>query len=395
MASLVLGIAGTALGPALFGSGVSFLGLSVTGAEIGGALGAALGMEIDAAIAPGTHYKETGSRLSDVNITASTEGASLPRLFGRMRVSGQLIWATKFKETVSTTTQTTGGGKGSQKVTVTDTEYLYSISFAVALCEGVVTKIGRVWADGNLIDLTQFTTRFYAGDETQSFDPLIEEIERAGNTPAYRGVSYIVFEDMPLAQFGNRIPQLQFELIRSIGAGNPDALENRLSGAALIPGAGEFVYATEVVTADDGEGNAIAQNAHNASATADFIASLDELQALAPNLGAVSLVVGWFGDDLRSANIRIMPGVESSEKDTYPETWEVNGVARADAHVVSQFDGRPAYGGTPSDETVVAAIRNLKSRGLRVAFYPFLFMDIPQGNALPDPYGGAAQSAYP
>src|SRR5581483_7282915 len=115
----------------------------------------------------------------------------------------------------------------------------------------------------------------------------------------------------------------------------------------------------------------------------------------APNLGAVSLVVGWFGDDLRSANIRIMPGVESSEKDTYPETWEVNGVARADAHVVSQFDGRPAYGGTPSDETVVAAIRNLKSRGLRVAFYPFLFMDIPQGNALPDPYGGAAQSAYP
>ena len=38
-------------------------------------------------------------------------------------------------------------------------------------------------------------------------------------------------------------------MIRSLSADNPDALENRLTGVALIPGAGEFVYATDVVTA--------------------------------------------------------------------------------------------------------------------------------------------------
>lgn len=264
------------------------------------------------------------------------------------------------------------------------------------MCAGVATKIGRVWADGNLIDLSQYTTRFYPGDETQTFDPLIEEIEGVGNTPAYRGLAYIVFEDMPLAAFGNRIPQLQFEIIRAISAANPDALENRLTGVALIPGAGEFVYATEMVTADDGAGTTVPQNAHNASGIADISASLDELTVLAPNLGLASLVVGWFGNDLRASTCLIKPAVETSDKTTYPETWSVNGIARESAVVVSQIGGRPAYGGTPSDESVVAAIRDLQARGLRVQFCPFLFMDIASGNALEDPYTGAAgQPAYP
>src|SRR6185503_13041894 len=118
--------------------------------------------------------------------------------------------------------------------------------------------------------------------------------------------------------------------------------------------------------------------------------------ALAPNFGAVSLVVGWFGDDLRCAETKIIPGVEIAKKDTYPETWEVDGVSRADAHVVSAVNGIPAYGGTPSDQSVVEAIQNLKTRGLRVLFNPFLFMDIASGNTLPDPYTGEiGQPPYP
>src|SRR5690348_3828187 len=255
---------------------------------------------------------------------------------------------------------------------------------------------GRVWADGNLIDLSSFTTRFYSGGDTQTADPLIEEIEGAGNVPAYRGLAYIVFEDMPLAQFGNRIPQLQFEVLHSLAAANPDALENRLPGVALIPGAGEFVYATSVVTQDDGMGTTAPENAHNASATSDLDASLDELQALAPNLKAVSLVVGWFGSDLRAGNCTVKPGVEVAAKTTYPQSWSVNGVLRNAAHLVSQIGGRPAYGGTPTDDSVVAAIQDLKARGLRVQFCPFLFMDIAAGNTLPDPYSNAStQAAYP
>ena len=334
MASLVLGVVGSALGPALFGSGISILGATITGAQIGGAIGALAGSEIDAALAPPIK----GPRLSDINLQASTEGAPIPRIYGRMRASGQLLWATRFLET---TTTVSAGGKGLPSPGAKETEYLYSISFAVGLCEGIVTKIGRVWADGNLIDLSQYTTRFYAGDEAQNEDPLIQEIEGADNTPAYRGLSYMVFEDFPLADFGNRIPQLQFEIIRAISASNPSALENVLRGVALIPGAGEFVYATAVISEDDGQGTTSTENAHNAATEADLDASLGELQALAPNLGAVSLVVGWFGNDLRAGAIEIMPGVEEAEKKTYPGSWSVNGLDRSAAHVVSQSGGLP------------------------------------------------------
>jgi GTA TIM-barrel-like domain/Putative phage tail protein len=37
----------------------------------------------------------------------------------------------------------------------------------------------------------------------------------------------------------------------------------------------------------------------------------------------------------------------------------------------------------------------LKQRGYKVGLYPFVLMDIPEGNALPNPYGGAVQAAYP
>jgi GTA TIM-barrel-like domain/Putative phage tail protein len=391
MASLVLGIAGEAVGPSLFGAGFSLFGATVTGAQIGGAIGAFAGSLIDAALAPGRHV--TGPRLSDVNIQSSTEGAAIPRVYGRVRVAGQLIWATQYDQTTSTTST---GGKGFAAPSTSETTYNYSISFAVGLCEGPVAMIGRVWADGTLIDLSQFTTRFYPGDETQAQDPLIQEIEGEGNTPAWRGLCVMVFEDVPLAQFGNRIPQLQFEVIRPISDSDPSALENVLCGVALIPGAGEFVYASDVVTADDGNGTTEPQNAHNASGVADITASLDALQGLAPNLKAASLVVGWFGSDLRCDQTQIQPGVETAQKNTYPDTWSVNGVARGAAHLVSQVNGLPAYGGTPSDKSVVDAIANLKARGLRVLFYPFLFMDVASGNALSDPYTGAApQPAYP
>jgi GTA TIM-barrel-like domain/Putative phage tail protein len=394
MASLVLGTVGTALGPELFGEGISLFGATITGAQIGGAIGAYVGSQIDAALMPAV--KRSGPRLSDINIQSSTEGAPIPRLYGRVRAAGQLLWASRFKETTSTATT---GGKGTSTPAVKETDYAYSISFAVGLCVGSVTRVGRIWADGNLLDVTQYTMRFYPGDETQSADPAIEDIEGAGNTPAYRGVCYVVFEDMPLASFGNRIPQLQFELVRAISSGNPDALENRLGAVALIPGAGEFAYAPDIVTQDDLAGTTAPQNAHNASGESDLKTSLDELQALAPGLGAVSLVMGWFGDDLRAGSVAIMPGVEEDFKLTYPETWSVAGIARADAHLVSRVDGRPAYGGTPSDSSVTGAITELKSRGLRVLFCPFVFMDVPAANNLPDPYSDnaatAGQPAYP
>jgi hypothetical protein len=63
---------------------------------------------------------------------------------------------------------------------------------------------------------------------------------------------------------------------------------------------------------------------------------------------------------------------------------------------VSLHEGRAAYGGTPSDSTVVAAIQDLAARGIGVVLTPFVFMDVPAGNTLTDPYTGAgSQPPYP
>ena len=391
MASILLASAGAAIGGS-FGGAV--LGLS--GATIGGAVGSFAGSVIDSwiisSLAPGQRIE--GQRLENLQITTSTEGAVIPRIYGRMRIGGNIICATDFTETVNTTT--TGGGKGGGPK-ITTTAYLYTASFAVALCEGAITNIGRIWADGKPLDLSNVTWRIYNGDETQQHDPFIAAKMGTGNAPAYRGTAYVMFEELPLEQFGNRIPQLSFEVFHPLV--EPDTAEGMVRAVTLIPGTGEFVYATEPVSRGTG-GNTASENVHATNAVPDIVAALDQLQAAAPNLLSISLVVSWFGTDLRAGNCQITPGVENATKLTTPEIWAVNGVARARAHVISlDATGRTAYGGTPADFSVVQAIKEIKARGLRVTFYPFLLMDIPAGNTLPDPYSDNAttfeQAAYP
>ena len=110
----------------------------------------------------------------------------------------------------------------------------------------------------------------------------------------------------------------------------------------------------------------------------------------------VAVVVAWFGTDLRAGQCRIKPGIDNRDKQTHGGTWSVAGVDRASAYLVSMVDGRAAYGGTPSDDSVSGLIAELKARGLKITFYPFVMMDIAADNALTDPWtGAAAQLPYP
>ena len=137
--------------------------------------------------------------------------------------------------------------------TITTTTYEYFISFAVAFCEGgPCTELGRVWFDGKLIDISDMNWRWYEGTDTQTPDSLIQQIEGSDKVPGYRGVAYIVFEELPLADFGNRIPQVTAEINRIIEVDDPDHMENVLEGICLIPSSGEFTYATTRVRKDDG-----------------------------------------------------------------------------------------------------------------------------------------------
>ena len=78
-------------------------------------------------------------------------------------------------------------------------------------------------------------------------------------------------------------------------------------------------------------GRTVAENLNALPGTADMVVALDRLQAMAPAVESVSLVVAWFGDDLRAGNCKLRPGVEVSAKIHDPAAWSVNGVGRANA----------------------------------------------------------------
>ncbi|MEP7350530.1 MAG: phage tail protein [Sphingorhabdus sp.] len=177
------------------------------GGPIGGAIGAAIGQQVDRALFTGKSRE--GPRLKELDVQTSSYGSDIPAIFGTMRVAGTVIWATDLIEH-----RTRSGGKGRPSTV----NYSYSVSIAIALSSRPVESIGRIWADGNLLrgtagDLkvdTQF--RWYSGHGDQMLDPLIASAEAAGQSPAYRGIAYAVFEDLQLADYGNRIPSLTFEI---------------------------------------------------------------------------------------------------------------------------------------------------------------------------------------
>lgn len=390
-------LAFSALGSAVGGSFLPAIG-GISGAALGQATGALVGRYVDQALfaTSGQSRLVEGPRLEELSVSASTEGAPIPRSYGRVRLGGQVIWATNFEEEIITRTQSSGasGGKGGSSsggAAGRSIEYRYYANFAVALAEGPITRLGRVWANGTPLNLGDYNHRIYVGSEDQQPDSLMEAKEGTGLAPAYRGVAYIVFERMPLAEFGNRIPQLNFEIFRSL-----DDFEQKIPAVTLIPSAGEYVYENEELIRDDGNGNAVAVNTHTHQGGSDWDVSLNQLQADLPNAGSVSLFVSWFGTDLRAAQCQLRPGVDNRDKVILGRNWQVAGESRASAHLVSLDEDRPAYGGTPSDETVVNAITDLTARGLKVTFNPFILMDIPTDNSLNDPWSdNPYQPRYP
>lgn len=190
MATLVLGTVGRALlGP------------------VGGAIGALIGNRVDHAVLGSP--RRQGPRLAELSVQTSSYGTQVPAIFGTMRVAGPVIWATDLVESRGIS----GGGKGRPSTE----SYSYSANFAVALSGRTIRRVGRIWADGRLLrgeagDFKVATGfRLHTGTEDQPVDPLIASVEGA-RASAFRGIAYAVFEGLALAEFGNRIPQLTFEV---------------------------------------------------------------------------------------------------------------------------------------------------------------------------------------
>lgn len=149
MAQLVLTLAGGVLGGTVAGG----LGQSL-GALFGAYLGGILDREL---VGPQEDRRSVeGARIAEFNLSGSAYGQTIPVIFGRMRVPANIIWVRGIREVVRTETETVGsggGGKGSGlgggggggAQTVTLTTYHYYADVALAVCEGPITSVYRVW----------------------------------------------------------------------------------------------------------------------------------------------------------------------------------------------------------------------------------------------------------
>lgn len=164
-------------------------------------------------------------------------------------------------------------------------------------------------------------------------------------------------------------------------------------GVCLLPATGEFCYDTlPALGARRNPATGVLEtlapiNCFHApgGAKTDYAFAIDQLQAAHPECQTVALVVAWFGNSTDARSCQIYPST------TYPagvfETevsggwtvvnWQVSGLDQNSPGLIpiSQTDGVYTYGGTPSDPSVVRCIQDLKSRGFRVVFYPFILMD--------------------
>jgi hypothetical protein len=158
VAQLVLTLAGGVVGGGVAGG----LGQSL-GALFGAYLGGILDREL---FGPQEDRRPVeGARLAEFNLSGSAYGQTIPMIFGRMRVPANIIWVRGIREVVRTETETVGGGGGGGKggglggggggggtQTVTRTTYHYYADVALAVCEGPVTSVYRVWLDRTPLD---------------------------------------------------------------------------------------------------------------------------------------------------------------------------------------------------------------------------------------------------
>lgn len=401
MASIILTSAASS-GASFINSSLGINSIPFVGKKISGEINrfakgtaANLGGKIDELLF-GENEENTirGPRLSDLSVQTSTYGDVIPLVYGRARIAGNIIWAQNIKEIPVTTSVSSDGGKGSGLAPVkkTTTRYNYTATFAVAICEGEIDDIERFWANSNLINPSQFCTSYeiHKGRESQNCSAIIESFEGTGNTPAYKNLAYIVFEDFDLSSFGNRIPNLTFEVNKQTSSSfnsENEQTEDLVTAINLIPGSGEFVYDTEVQTKVFGydlagkwiqTGNKETINSNNSNNEADVKISLKQMSQTFPNLEWVSIVCTWFADSLDISEATIKPKVEyKTGTITEPDLWNVAGNVRSNADELTKDENdRPIYGGTPSDSSILNLITELKSMGYKVMLYPMIFMDI-------------------
>jgi len=210
----------------IVGGAIGFM----VGGPSGALYGAQVGMMVGGLLDP---PKVEGPRLEDLIQQTSAYGVFIPRAYGTVALHGNVFWI-QGDSLIERGVESSG--KGGPEVT----NYEYYASFAVSLCEGTIDGIRRIWIGGQLwydagsddlstiIASNESAYKFtlYTGTETQEVDPLIQADRGVTNVPAYRGIAYIVFNELPLKDVGNTIAgaQVKVEVIKDASVLGPRSL---------------------------------------------------------------------------------------------------------------------------------------------------------------------------
>jgi len=167
-----------------------------------------------------------GPRLKTLDVNYSVYGAPIPITFGVRRLISSIIWANPLTE--RTNRKKSGGGKGGGGKKKKETTYKYFATFASSFGTAPAAvgnrEVLRIWADSQLLVDRRLGSRgtkfqnlrytFHDGSATQGADPIIKFYNDIDGipTPGYRDLMYVVFDDLPVEEFGDRVPNLSCEI---------------------------------------------------------------------------------------------------------------------------------------------------------------------------------------
>ena len=242
------------------------------------------------------------------------------------------------------------------------------------------------------MDLTGVTWRWHPGDETQLPDPLIAAIEGADGDAGLSRHGLCGLRGPALERYGNRMPQLNFEVFRPLA--DPATAEGRARRRAG-PGVRRVRLATEAIRK-----GAAGETRRGEPERARARARPRRLARPAAGERAEGrerrLVVAWFGDDLRCD--RCSSGRRSSRRRrtaTPRAGWSSTASSAAPRAWSARSTGRPVFGGTPADSPVLQAIPELKARGLRGDVLSVHPDGHPGRQRAAGPVDGAAETGQP
>lgn len=189
--------------------------------KIGNVLGLGIPGWLDKKFGP---PETEGPRISDLSIQTSTYGANIPRVYATIAFAGNVIWLEggKLREVVKKNKR---GGKGGGSAEP-DKTYTYFATFHLALCEGPIQGIRRIWCSDKLIydagsdDLETIIAgndtakgwTLYRGTDDQMPEPRYEADVGVDNATANRGLAYLAFRDWNLTDYGNTLEGSQFKV---------------------------------------------------------------------------------------------------------------------------------------------------------------------------------------